>query len=1280
VASNQTLMSERHPSGILTIKGGSNVGARFTLIAGTTIIGREKGVDIVLADRQCSRQHCRIIFALGKFMLEDLKSTNGTKVNGAQLTTVLQLNSGDQIALGETILNFEIKEPVVIPSYEKILIEKGIIPSRYVLSNAIATSQSLGHENQGFLSETHGFMPSQPPLLKLPPAYRAWDDIVDNLPDLYRTLGLRAALDQMPLLNADAESLPDKYLLRASMIVSIFGHAYYRIQTDPPNKLPDSVMQPWRKITQRLGRPGPVLSYIDLIIYNWKLIDPALDDPIIVENMRLLVPTVDNIVERIFYLDQVEILSRLSPVIGAVVRSQEAVFHEDPDALKRELALISDALHQATYSSLNKIDLNPHNKSYHLDTVVWAKTVGPLAVSIEDGVPGPSGIASPIFHLLDEFLGRQTYATRLGEEMTRIRAWYPPNWQNFLKAIGQISVSEYVEKSRSKTLKGIFQETRQAYVSETGFLGRHRLKAYGFLETAFKVGRSVTIGSFSGKFKDRAWDEVHSQLSNSQLERSSGHPQYYHFADVKDVRTLSEDGQNWVKQAILNTKGVGISYQVGDRVAILPENSDALIDKMLQALRARGREAIPLNKVWREAIVQREGYEDTPTLPLRTLLTFGRIRPVDRSIAKLLFAITHNSTLKKIFEARAEDQWELWDLLELISKAGFDTRRFWKASLGELESICRIVPPEVSRMYSISSLMGEDERLNGASELHMTIARLGYHTKDTEFSRSADRLGTSSNYLTDTSAVAAEDMGKVSFRMVHPPRFGMPEDERIPIVMFAGGTGFAPFRSFILKRAQQSQPGETWLFLGTRTRKDIYYQEELEKITAQGLLNLRVAFSKDDIEYRHNSDENGEQLVFTPGKRHYIGEEILNEENAQALWNLLQSRENGGLGAFFYVCGRTGFATAVRDAIKAVIYRYSSGSEEARKKAVQTILYDLVGKGRYVQDIFSTYTGSHLEAKITYNASEIALHNDEEHGYWMIIDGRVYDVTEFAHLHPGGVKIIREYTGMDATQPYRKILHDVNPEVDSMLGMYEIGTVRRLNFGTTWGVYISPDGLKSVTLADVYRIWIRYLYFVVELENSLHNEFTIQDQATTVNERPSERSPYKTQLIIQVYKRFMGEYINSLMGEPLELLWAVTSGICTSSESVNLIRNRLALVQQSEHAKFVKGMIDGLHGSLLDQVQKKPGQTDLSKKPVVAYFALLEVEDKAFIKEIRMLLLAGIKAFEEFEHETVVMGRERLIETVKEIPDLLASYYARIVSSIRSLDQNKNQANRSIQP
>lgn len=40
---------------------------------------------------------------------------------------------------------------------------------------------------------------------------------------------------------------------------------------------------------------------------------------------------------------------------------------------------------------------------------------------------------------------------------------------------------------------------------------------------------------------------------------------------------------------------------------------------------------------------------------------------------------------------------------------------------------------------------------------------------------------------------------------------------------------------------------------------------------------------------------------------------------------------------------------------------------------------------------------------------------------WIIVHGRVYDVTEFLPEHPGGSKIILKYAGKDATEAYDPI-------------------------------------------------------------------------------------------------------------------------------------------------------------------------------------------------------------------------------------------------------------------
>lgn len=142
------------------------------------------------------------------------------------------------------------------------------VPSREVLERATRTNAALGHENLGFLSEAHGLAPFAPPLLELPPSHRAWDDIVEQMPEFWRTLRLRPVLDTLPLLSAAEEALPDRYLLRASALLSMLAHSYVRVRSGPQPPLPQSIERPWREITARLGRRAPFLSYIDLIVYN----------------------------------------------------------------------------------------------------------------------------------------------------------------------------------------------------------------------------------------------------------------------------------------------------------------------------------------------------------------------------------------------------------------------------------------------------------------------------------------------------------------------------------------------------------------------------------------------------------------------------------------------------------------------------------------------------------------------------------------------------------------------------------------------------------------------------------------------------------------------------------------------------------------------------------------------------------------------------------------------------------------------------------------------------
>src|SRR5260221_12887705 len=154
-------------------------------------------------------------------------------------------------------------------------------------------------------------MPAEPPLLQLPASHHVWDDMIAELPDLFRTLTLRRAFDSLPMLDVSPDALPDKYLLRASTILGVFAHSYQYVETDPPPALPDNIMKPWVEVSRRLDKPVPYLSYIDLFLYNWRMCDTS--GPRRLNNMIVLVPTWKNDATCVFYFLRTEMVQNFSP-------------------------------------------------------------------------------------------------------------------------------------------------------------------------------------------------------------------------------------------------------------------------------------------------------------------------------------------------------------------------------------------------------------------------------------------------------------------------------------------------------------------------------------------------------------------------------------------------------------------------------------------------------------------------------------------------------------------------------------------------------------------------------------------------------------------------------------------------------------------------------------------------------------------------------------------------------------------------------------------------------
>lgn len=70
-------------------------------------IGRDADIELPLRDGSISRRHCKVErCADGSYVLADLGSTNGTRLNGSRVQAPTPLADGDKIYLGATIVKF----------------------------------------------------------------------------------------------------------------------------------------------------------------------------------------------------------------------------------------------------------------------------------------------------------------------------------------------------------------------------------------------------------------------------------------------------------------------------------------------------------------------------------------------------------------------------------------------------------------------------------------------------------------------------------------------------------------------------------------------------------------------------------------------------------------------------------------------------------------------------------------------------------------------------------------------------------------------------------------------------------------------------------------------------------------------------------------------------------------------------------------------------------------------------------------------------------------------
>jgi predicted component of type VI protein secretion system len=95
----------------LRVLDGADRGRNYANLATPVSIGREEGNSLQLNDERVSRFHLKIQEDQGQFVLTDLESTNGTRVNGEDARLRI-LRFGDIISVGRSVILFGSRQEI----------------------------------------------------------------------------------------------------------------------------------------------------------------------------------------------------------------------------------------------------------------------------------------------------------------------------------------------------------------------------------------------------------------------------------------------------------------------------------------------------------------------------------------------------------------------------------------------------------------------------------------------------------------------------------------------------------------------------------------------------------------------------------------------------------------------------------------------------------------------------------------------------------------------------------------------------------------------------------------------------------------------------------------------------------------------------------------------------------------------------------------------------------------------------------------------------------------
>lgn len=359
-------------------------------------------------------------------------------------------------------------------------------------------------------------------------------------------------------------------------------------------------------------------------------------------------------------------------------------------------------------------------------------------------------------------------------------------------------------------------------------------------------------------------------------------------------RRLNPGSEKDTRHMELDLTGSSLRYEVGESLAVHPENDPALVDEILQTLGATGDELVPAASKGKDPLRLREAllkeYRITQPTPkfLKTIAERA-------SAAPLLRELLHPER-KQDLDAYVWGM-DMIDFLLQHSSIKFTPEEF-------VGLLSKLQP----RLYSIASSLKAFP-----DQVHLTVDVVRYE------SHGRKRAGVCSSFLAERAE------GRPIPVFISPSKFRLPEDGATPIIMVGPGTGIAPFRAFLQERKAVGAKGRAWLFFGSQREScDYFYKEEFDQLQREGFLTkMHCAFSRD--------------------QEHKIYVQTRMLENAAELWRWIDE------GAEFFVCGDAKrMAKDVDAALQKIVQEQGGMNPEQANEYVEK----MKAEKRYKRDVY----------------------------------------------------------------------------------------------------------------------------------------------------------------------------------------------------------------------------------------------------------------------------------------------------------------------------------------